>query len=595
MTETLQQLPPVGPTEPGEPPRIGPDPARWRRVRIGSGMLRNLLRPSNLIVLVCVLLVAYFVLVPLLYLLYGTFYDGRTITFRFFEEAYSAVGLTEMWRNTLMYAIGSTVLSVTIGTTLAYLTVRTDIPFKGLIFATALIPLVVPGILNTIAWIFLLSPRIGIINSWLEPIFGAGAINIYSIGGMIFVEGLGSTPLVFLLMYAAFRSMDPALEESALMSGASLWRTVRTVTLPLVRPALYTCALIMLVSGLESFEVPALLGIPVNEWVLTSRIWEALGHFPPRTGEAGAIATTLLVIAAAGVLWQSRLQRKSRAFQTVSGKGFRPRPMELGKAKPFVLTGLLLYFAIAVVLPLLTLIYASLQPYYQVPSRASLSALTLDNYRDLVSDGPSVNAIVNSFSLSLTAATCVMFLVAVVAWVVIRTNLFGRNILDSLTFLPLMIPGLVLGVSLLYVYLRFPLPIYATWWILLIAYFTKSIPIGMRYASASMYQIGGELEESANTSGATWWQTFRWVTLPLLFPGLLGGWIYLVVGLIRELSASLLLYSPGNEVISVRIWEMWSDGSFTEIAAFGMVMVGVLMVLVLIARKLGANIGVGLK
>jgi iron(III) transport system permease protein len=553
---------------------------------------RRLLTPQTLIIGVVIAFVSYLALVPLGYLLWGTFYDGTSVTFRFFTEAYSAYGLTDMVVNSFGFAIGSTLLSVGIGTTLAYLTVRTNVPFKGLIFAASLVPLIIPGILHTIAWIFLASPRVGLFNKLLEPLFGPGVLNVFSIWGMILVEGLHLSPLVFLLMYAAFRSMDPSLEESALMSGARLPTVLRRISLPLAKPALAASVLIMLVRALEAFEVPALLGIPNGTWVFTSRIWRVLNQYPADYGQAGAYALSLLALTTVGVFWQSRLSKRGRSFQTVTGKGFRPRPMDLGRWR-WPATALILgYFMIAVVMPTLILLYASFQPFYAMPSMNSLKTFTLENYSYTLTNSQALGATRNSFLLGIGSATGVMFLMAIVSWTVVRTRIPGRWMVDNLTFLPLIVPGLVMGVALLFVYLRFPVPIYGTIWILFIAYFTRYMPYGMRYATSSMYQISGELEESARTSGASWWQTFRRVNLPLLMPGLVAGWIYILMVSVRELSSSILLYSPGNEVLSILIWEQWENGQFTELAALGVLMVLALVVLVVIANRLGARIGV---
>jgi iron(III) transport system permease protein len=554
--------------------------------------LRRVLTPQALIITAAIAFVGYLALVPLGYLLYGTFYDGVSVTFRFFGEAYSAFGLADMAMNSFGFAIGATILSMLIGTTLAYLTVRTNVPFKTLIFAASLVPLIIPGILHTIAWIFLASPRVGLFNKLLEPIFGPGLLNVFSIWGMIFVEGLHLSPLVFLLMYAAFRSMDPSLEESALMCGARLPTVLRRISLPLAKPALAAAVLIMAVRALEAFEVPALLGIPNGVWVFTSRIWQVLNQYPADYGQAGAYALSLLALTTIGVFWQSRLSKRGKAFQTVTGKGFRPHPMDLGRWRWPATALILCYFAVAVVMPVLILLYASFQPFYAMPSANSLQTFTLENYAYTLTNSQALRAAKNSFMLGIGSATLVMFLMAIVAWTVVRTRIPGRWMVDNLTFLPLIIPGLVMGVALLFVYLRFPVPIYGTIWILFIAYFTRYMPYGMRYASSSMYQISGELEESAQTSGATWWQTFRRVNLPLLMPGLLAGWIYILMVSVRELSSSILLYSPGNEVLSILIWEQWENGQFTELAALGMLMVATLVVLVAIANRLGAKVGV---
>ncbi|MGH2828808.1 MAG: ABC transporter permease [Actinomycetota bacterium] len=553
---------------------------------------RDLFRPQTLIILVVVIAIGYLAVVPLGYLVWATFFDETGFTLDFFRQAYSSYGLGRMVGNSLWFAAGTTVLSVTIGTSLAYLNVRTNVPFKGLIFVVSVVPLIIPGILHTIAWVFLLSPRIGVFNVALEPVAGPGFFNIYSIPGMVWVEGLHLSPLVFLLMVAAFKSMDPSLEESAIMSGARLRTVFRRITMPLVKPALFASILIMAVRTLEAFEVPAILGIPEGIYVFTSRIWRVLQGFPPGFGEAGAYAMSLLVLTSVGVFFNNRLSKRARSFQTVTGKGFRPHPMDLGKWR-WPATGLVLvYFVVAVLAPILTLIYTSTQPFYSSPSVETLSNMSLDNYRYTLTNPGSLTALKNSFMLGIGSATAVMFFMAIAAWLVVRTKIRGRWLVDNLAFLPLVVPGLVMGVALLFVYLRHPLPIYGSIWILAIAYVTRYMPYGMRYASSSMYQISGELEESAETSGASWWQTFRRINLPLLMPGLVAGWIYIVTVSVRELSSSILLYSPGNEVLSIRIFEQYNNGQFTELASLGVVMVTALVLLVAIARKLGASIGV---
>jgi iron(III) transport system permease protein len=571
---------------------VRPAPILGQFARLRARDWRRLLSLRNLIILGAVLIIGYLALVPLGYLLWGTFFDSRGFTLRWFQEAYSAVGLTEMVLNSLAFALGSTVIAVVLGTLLAYLIVRTDVPFKPLMMAASLIPLILPGILHTIAWILLASPRVGLYNKLLEPLFGPGSLNIFSLPGMMLVEGLHLSPLVFLLMVAAFRSMDPALEESALMSGARLSTVFRRVTLPLVRPALFASILVMAVRTLEAFEVPALLGIPEGLWVFTSRIWRVLNAFPPKYGQAGAYAMSLLVLTSIGVFWHSRLSKRAKTFQTVTGKGFRPRPIELGRWR-WPATGLIVgYFVFAVAAPLLILIYASTQQFYAVPTAETLSNMTLENYRYTFSSTGTLVALKNSLFLGVAAATLVMLVMAVASWLVVRTKLPGRWMVDNLAFLPLVVPGLVMGVALLFVYLRFPIPIYGTIWILLLAYFTRYMPYGMRYSSSSMYQISNELEECAQTSGASWFQSFRRILLPLLMPGLIAGWIYILTVSVRELSSSILLYTPGNEVLAIRIWEQYQNGQFTELAALGVVMVAILVALVAIAYKLGAKIGV---
>ena len=543
--------------------------------------------------LVVVAVVAWLGAVPLGFLLWQTFVRGGVITVANFRGAYTAVGIGTMVGNSLAFAFGSAAVAIVIGSVLAYLIVRTDVPGKPLMFAASLVPLIIPGILHTIAWIFVLDPNIGVANKWvIEPLDGHHPFNVYSIPGMVVIEGLHLAPLVFLLMVAAFRSMDPSLEESAIMSGASLPTVFRKITLPLVRPALYAGILIMVVRGLESFEVPAVVGLRNHIWVYTSRIWQALNDAVPNYGQAGAYAMSLLVLTSIGVFFQSRLSKRGRAFQTITGKGFRPHPVRLGAWRAPATALIVVYFLVAVVLPLLVLFYASTQQFYSPPSHQTLSHMSLANYPHEWRDPVIRHAVINSLYVGIGAATAVMFLAAIASWVVVRTRLRGRWLIDNLAFLPLTIPGLVLGVALLTIYLRVPIGIYGTLWILFMAYMTRYMPYGMRYASTSMFQIGRELEESAQMSGAGWWHTFRRVVLPLLTPGLVAGWIYIVIVSFRELGSSVLLYSPGKEVLSIVIWEQWRDGLLTEVAALGVMLIGALIVLVAVAYKLGARIGV---
>ena len=549
--------------------------------------------PKVLILGVVAVVVAYLAIVPLWFLIQGTFLDSTTNAFTLggFERAYTDDNALEMMRNSVWFAVGAAVLSLVVGTGLAFLNVRTDVPFKGLFFAASIIPLVIPGILYTVAWIFLASPDIGLVNYALEPIFGHAAVNIYTVWGMIWVEGLHLSPITFLFMVAAFRAQDPSLEESALMSGASRLTVIRRITVPLLRPAIAASVLIMTVRSLESFEVPALLGLQNNIYVFTSKIYFMLRTYPQDLNGAGALALGLFAIAALGMLVEHLLSKGAKAYQTVTGKGFRPRPIELGKWRPVAGTTIVGYFVFTVVLPLLLLLYTSLLPYYQKPSAAAFKSMNLDNYVAIMHMSKATTALKNSLMLGVGSATLVMLFMAIAAWIVVRSNIPGRKILDLLSFAPLVIPGLVLGLSLQFVYLRVPIAIYGTIWILLVAYCTRYMPYGMRYAVTSMQQISSELEESAAVSGATWWQVFRRVLLPLLMPGLLAGWIYIFVVSFRELSSSILLYSSGNELLSILIWEQFENGKFTILAALGVVMVAILMVLVFIAYKLGAKVG----
>lgn len=565
--------------------------ARWSRTR---NVVDSRSPTSAAVLVLAAGTVGLLALMPIAFLLWQTFVvQGVGLSLDNVRAAYQGrFGLGTLTWNTLWFTLGSTVVALPIGTGLAWLTVRTNVPLRRLVFVAAVVPMIIPGILHTIAWVFLASPRIGLLNHLVEPVVGPGFLNVFSLSGMSLVEGLHTAPLIFLLMAAAFRSIDPALEESALLSGAGRIQVFARVTLPLAKPGLAASLVVLVVNGLSSFEVPALLGIPSGIWVFTSRIWRVLSVAPVQYGQAGAYALSLLVLTSIGVWWQARLGSK-RDFETVTGKGFRTGSMDLGPWRWPATIVVATYFLVTVVLPLLVMLYMSTQPFYLPPSWETIRSANLDNYRQVLGLPTVARALRNSMVLGVGSATAVMMLSAVVAWIVVRSRVPGRWLLDNLATLPLAIPGLVIGVSVLFVGLRSPLPVYGTLWIMLIAYMIKYLPYGMRYASTSMAQVGSELEESAAVSGATWWQQFRRITLPLVMPGVLSGWLYIFMVSMRELSSSLLLFSPRNEVLAVVIFEQWRSGQTGTVAAFGVLIIIGLVVIVSIASRIGARIGLG--
>lgn len=548
----------------------------------------------------CVLLVAWIALVPLIFLVWQSFmtpdtaYAPAQFTWDNYIEAYTSADALPLFGNSLVFAGCTALFSLVLGTFLAWMNERTNTPLKRLFYAITIIPLVVPSILFTVSWIMLASPKIGIINLVLQSLFQTDYVfvNVYSMAGMVLVDGLHYAPVSFLLMTAALRSMDPALEESAIMSGASITAVARRVTLPLVWPALLSVFLILFVRAIESFEVPALLGLPVGIEVFTSSIYEAIHQYPSNIGLASAHAITLLLVTSGGIYMQSRLSSRSGRYATVSGKGFRPRVMDVGRWR-YLLSGLfLLYVFLVVVLPFVVLLWSSLQKYYSVPTWAALKTVSFGAYRTVLDYPGFLTAVQNSATLAIGSATGIMLVTSVICWIVVKTKIPGRWLLDNLASLPMVFPGLVLGLSIMICYLTFDIGIYGSIWILLIAYVTRFMPYGMRYNTISMLQIHKELEESAAMSGASWFATFRRIVLPLLKPGMLAGWIYIVIVSIRELSSSILLYSPGSEVVSILIWDFWQNGQYVELSAFGVMIILFLFTFVMVAQLLGKRFGV---
>jgi iron(III) transport system permease protein len=547
-----------------------------------------------------VALVIWLALVPLVFLIWQSFLTPQTAalpsqyTLENFRAAYLDAENVRLFFNSLQFAVGAASLSLVVGTALAWMNERTNTPFKALFFALAIIPLVIPGILFTVSWIMLASPKIGLVNLALQGLFDTDAVfvNIYTMAGMIWVDGLHYSPMAFLLMSAAFRSMDPALEEQAAMSGASVPQVARRITLQLAWPAALGSLLILFVRSIESFEVPALLGLPVGIHVYTSSIYQAIHQYPSQIGLAAAYAVTLLLITSLGIYAQSRLSSQGARFSTVTGKGFRPRTIDLGKWRYLTAAIFIVYFIVIVLLPFLVLLWSSTQKFYSAPSWAALGRMSLDSYRAVLDYPQFASTVWNSVMLALASAGIIMLVSAVIAWIVVRTKMPGRWMLDNLASLPLVFPGLVLGLAIMVCYLYVDIGIYGTLWIMLVAYVTRFLPYGMRYNSASMLQIHKELEESAAMSGASWSMTFRRVVLPLLKPGLLAGFIYVMIVSIRELASSILLYSPGSEVVSIMIWELWQNGQYVELSALGVMLIVALFLLVMLAQLLGRRFGI---
>ena len=548
----------------------------------------------------CVAFTVYIAVIPLGFLLWQSFRTPQTaavdavFTLANYATAYGSSDTLRLFWTSMQFASGTSLLAFLLGTGLAWMNERTNTPFKSVFFALSVIPLIIPGILFTVAWILLASPQIGIINLVLQGWFGLEEppFDIYSLRGMIWVDGLHYSPMAFLLMSAAFRAMDPSLEESATMSGANIFQVARRVTLRLTWPAIVATVLILFVRAIESFEVPALLGLPAGIEVFTSAIYQAVHRYPSQVGLASTYAVALLLITTGGVYWVSKLSGRGSQYATMTGKGFRPRQIDLGRWRWVTAAIFVVYVLLIVVLPFAVLLWSSFQRFYAVPSMEALGNLTLDSYRFILDYPNLTHTIWNSVALAVSTATIVMLVTSVICWIVVKTSMPGRWLLDGVASLPIVFPGLVLGLAIMVFYLNVDVGIYGTIWIMLIAYVTRFMPYGLRYTTTSMVQIHKELEESAAMSGASWGTTFRRIILPLLKPGLLAGWIYVTIVSIRELSTSILLYSPDTQVMSIVIWELWENGQYVELSALGVLFIIALFVLVLIAQWLGKQYGV---
>jgi iron(III) transport system permease protein len=552
-------------------------------------------------VMIAVLLVTGYLVLPPLYSvvqtsLFTTRLTGEIdqFTLQYYRNLLSELRVLGPLLNTLYFALGASLLATLLGGSVAWIVTRTDAPLRGLGYFTAFASFGTPFILYTIGWLLLLG-KAGPINSWLKAWLDQSGpvINVYSLLGMIFIESLLWSPFVFLMLAAAFRSMDPSLEEASAVCGARLWQTMRRVSLRLMLPAFFSVVLLIFIRSFESFEIPALVGLPGDIRVLTTSIYLDAQKLPPQYGNAGAFSVLLMFIVAATLYLYFRITREGDRFHTVTGKGYRPTVIHLGRWRYLAASGLFLYSVVLLVLPFLIILWASLLPFYIQPSFEALGKFTLKNYITALHFPKITDSIKNSILLGLGSASAVMVLTLFASWLLVRTKIRGRWLLDLLTTLPLLFPGIVMGLAILRFYLLVPIPVYGTLWILWIAFVTRYIPYGIRYTHSGLLQLHKELEEASYVSGASWSGSMRRIVLPLITPSFLGGWVFIFLLSAKELSMSVLLVSPQTPVVSVAIFELWENAQVGELAAFGVIwsaiLVSVAIVYYLIARRYGVQ------
>lgn len=536
----------------------------------------------------------FYLVVPPLFFIFSTSLivergpDAGALTL---EHYFSIIGsLSQFWTliwNSLIFSLGSAAGALLLGTVLAWLAERSDAPFRSVAYVSAFISFGIPGIVKVIGWILLLGPKAGLVNVAVRDLTGIFPLfNLFSMPGMILVEALLWAPVVFLLMATPFRSLDPSLEDAAMVSGSNSWQAFRRVTLPLALPSVLAVLILTFVRSLEAFEIPALIGLPAGIEVLTTKIYlQMTGGFLPRYGEASAYSILLMGLVAVVLVFYYKLTGQSHKFTTVTGKGYRPRRVELGSWR-WLGGFLLLTLPLVQILPLVALIWSSLLPYLQPPSPEAFAQISFANYLSAFRDVSIVWAILNSLMVSLSAATATVLLTFVVAWLVVRTNISSRWVLDQVATVPLVFPGLVMGVAVLKMYLTLPIPVYGTIWIIVLAFLARYLPYGVRFSYAGLLSIHREIEESSATCGGSWGQTARKILIPLMLPSLFAGWIYIFLITIRELSVALLLYSSGSQIISVTIWELWENGRVGELAAFSLVITAGTVLLAAIFQRL---------
>lgn len=543
--------------------------------------------------LLLVVSVSLLILMPVGILVLGSFSGGGLgdpfqFSLKNYLEAFTSKESFELFFNTLSFSVGTMLLGTGIATVLAWLIVRTNTPMRRLAELIPIMPLVLPPMMDNIAWIFLTSPRAGILNKVLEEALGLQQplFNSFSLPAMIWVMSLSNVPLAYLIISAALTSIDPSLEESSDISGASRMRTFTRITFPLVRPAIFSAGILVLISGLRAFETPTLMGAPAGIDVYVSRIYDVMEmDIPPNTGLATAYASLLLVITTMAVGIYVWYTRRGEKFRVITGKAHAAKIIDLGRWRWLGLGAVLTYFIVAVIIPFSVVGVMSFMPYFNyLALKNFFGSITSMNYNAVVAHPFLQNGLGNSAILGTSTATIAVLVGAMTAYIIHKSRIPGRKFFELIGTIPIAFPGLILGLGLLWAFYYLGLGISGGLLTVQLGLLVFFLPYALRATSGAIVQIHSELEEASLIHGASWSRTFRSVTLPLLKPALASGFIYIFIQSFREVGAVIFLARGATRVASVALFEYYRIGEWMNLAAGAVVYALLLLTIVLVGK-----------
>jgi len=466
--------------------------------------------------------------------------------------------------NTVLVAVVATVFAIILGFAMGWILSRTNVPGREALEQLMALPYYVTPLMGALAWSLIGSPSGGFLNQVWRALGGNGhLIDITTPYGIAWVMALFEGSVAFVMIGAVMKSMDPSLEEASQVLGAGRFRTMLKITLPLVLPGVLGATIFVFAEMLGSFSAALVLGLPNRFYVVTTAMYQLVSQYPPRFPQAAAMGVSLFAVMFVMVYIYRRIISRG-TYVTITGKAFRPRAMDVGRLRWILFGACLGYLGIAVVLPVLTLLYASVQRLATAFPRGG--NFTLANYVTALSLDAVRSALWNSLLLGGATAVLGVVLMGFLSWIIYRSRLPGAGLIEYVLMFPQAVPRLVFAFGMLWAWLVFPIPIYGTLWLLLIAYLTVFLPLGIRTISGVMLQIDRTLEESAQMCGASWGYRLRTVTMPLLRPGLIAAALLLFIASVRELGASILLMGPKAKVITPAIVESWFSTS-TELTA----------------------------
>ncbi len=514
-------------------------------------------------------IIAYLVIVPLAMLLFSSFKNSKMklpfqvpgFTIDNFTQIFTSQRFGEVTLNSVIFVAGTVVLALIISVSLAYLFERTDLPGRRFLAPSALAPMAVPATVMAVAWMLAANPTNGPIAILIKDIFGV-TVDIYSLPGMILVAGIFGVPSMYLMLAPTFARLNLEFEEAAASSGAGWLTRTRKIVLPLTMPGITAASMLLIVIALEEFSIPAILGMPHQIFVFSSLVQDALQPPSgiPDYGRASAYGIMLVLLSLVMISIYRRQTRESHRFRVVGGKGYRSTPVRLGRWRFPLCAMVSLYVLVAIMLPILALVWTSLTPFLQPISLHNIHTLTWSNYTAIFTNSSSSQAVLNTLAVSLITATATAVLALWLAIASTRGNRFGRWLFD-LSFLVFGIPGVVLGMAVLFLYIYVPIRVYGTIWIIIIALTTRYIPRGSRMIQTALLQLDPGLEEVGRVSGASNVVVLRRVVFPLVAPAVSRSWLSVFTNALGELPIALLLSSDGNRTIAVQLWDLIGENA----------------------------------
>lgn len=548
---------------------------------------------ANLVLVFSILVLVVVVAVPVILIFITAFFENGKFNLAGVMKILSDPDTYQALLNSVIIASGVTLVSTVIGTFFAWLIARTDLPFKKVMKALFLVPFMLPSFIGALAWKVLLSSRAGYINKLLMAIFGLqkAPIDIMSLGGIIAIESMYLFPFVFLQVAGALERMDPTLEESARISGAGLGTITRKITLPLVMPSILSGALLVALYSLSHFGVPSILGTEKGIYNIPTKIYERIYASGGSFGaiRVGTILSMILVIAAALILKLQDVLLKKGQYQIIADKSMRPVVLKLRGLKIPLLIVSIIYIAITVVLPTVTIFMVGGLKTYGLPF--ALTNMTWDNYLKIFQWRMTKDAIWNSLYLSLGAAFVTMLAGTMISYVIVKMKVKGKFLLQFLGVLPFSLPGTVIALGVILTWSgRFGINLYNTPWIIFVAYIARYMAFSIKSNSASLSQVSDSLEEASRACGATHWQSLKNIVLPLIKPGMISAFFLIFLPALRELTTSVLLYGPTTRTIGVAIYALNEDGETVRAAALASVALLIIFMGEAIIRKFLAQL-----